>query len=288
MGSSAGAHIKALHLGRKLVFEPELIHEHDLHETYDEFIAERKEMLQRNHRSGEHWAREFEVLIRRSEGSIHLGEQTERDIVWRLYDLLEYGGVNACAPLYLDLVEKVYAKDSAQFGYAATKAAIWNLHKAMVIKDEIYVAHLLTSEEKTRRDQHRYHVDAERGDQIVYHHLNRPEFNFLGRDFRFKLSPKKWQLNLLKHLRWLRRVMPAWHRREREFRDWYISLVENFHYEDRESYDRYVKALHCVEKVRGYREVRYPKMEEARREVEGLFAQSKKPSAVTIPVKHTV
>src|SRR6266404_3040176 len=288
MGSAAVDNIKALHLGRKLVFEPELVHEHELHETYEEFIGECKDVLQRNHRSGEHWAREFGVLIRRSENSIQLGERTERDIVWRLYDLLEYGGVAACAPLYLDLVEKVYAQDSVQFDYAATRAVIWNLHKAMVIKDEIYVAHLLTSEEKARRDQHRYHVDTERGDQIVYHHLNRPEFNILGRDFRFKLSPKKWQLNLLKHLRWLRQVMPAWHRREREFRDWYVSLVENFHYEDRAGYDRYVKALRCVEEVRGYREVRYPKMEEARRKAEGLFSQPKKTASVAVPVKHTV
>jgi indolepyruvate ferredoxin oxidoreductase len=82
--------------------------------------------------------------------------------------------------------------------------------------------------------------------------------------------------------------MPQWHRREREFRDWYIHLVENFHYEDRAGYDRYVKALRCVEEVRGYREVRYPKMEEARRKVEGLFSQPKKTASVTVPVKHTV
>ena len=75
-------------------------------------------------RSGEHWAREFEVLIHRSEGSIRLGEQTERDIVWRLYDLIEYGGVGTYAPLYLDLIEKVYAKDNAQFDFAATRAAM--------------------------------------------------------------------------------------------------------------------------------------------------------------------
>ena len=149
---------------------------------------------------------------------------------------------------------------------------IWNLHKAMIIKDEVYVAHLLTSEEKTRRDHHRYHVDPERGDKIVYHHLNRPEFNVLGRDLRFKFSPKKWQLNLLKHFRWLRLVMPGWHRREREFRDWYIHLVANFRNVDgREAYDRYVQALRCVEEVRGYREVRYPKMEEARRKAEELL-----------------
>jgi indolepyruvate ferredoxin oxidoreductase len=284
MGSAAAENIKAFHLGRKLVFEPELAHKHELRETYEEFITERRDVLERNHRAGDRWAREFDVLIRRSENSIHLGEQTERDIVWRLYDLLEYGGVGASAGFYLDLVEKVYAKDNDQFGYAATKAVIWNLHKAIVIKDEIYVAHLLTSEEKTRRDQHRYHVDQNRGDKIVYHHLNRPEFNIFGRDVRFKFSPKRWQLNLLKHLRWLRRVMPQWHHREREFRDWYIRLVENFRYEDRASYDRYVKALRCVEEVRGYREVRYPKMDEARRKAEGLLSQPVR----TAPVRVTV
>ncbi|HUI05787.1 MAG TPA: 2-oxoacid:acceptor oxidoreductase family protein [Verrucomicrobiae bacterium] len=284
MGSAADDNIQAFHLGRKLVFEPELAHKHELHETYEEFIAERLEVLQRNHRAGNRWAREFGVLIRRSEQSIRLGERTERDLVWRLYDLLEYGGVGAYAGYYLDLVEKVYAKDNAEYDYAATRAVIWNLHKAMVIKDEVYVAHLLTSEEKTRRDQHRYHVDPKRGDKIVYHHLNRPEFNVLGRDLRFKFSPKKWQLNLLKHLRWLRRVMPQWHRRERAFRDWYIRLVVNFQYEDRASYDRYVKALRCVEEVRGYREVRYPKMDEARRKAEESLMQPKKPIPVTVGV----
>jgi len=282
MGSAAGENIKALHLGRKLVFEPALAHKHELRETYEEFIAERMDVLKRNHRAGRRWAREFGVLLRRSRNSIHLGEQTQRDIVWRLYDLLEYGGVGASAGHYLDLVEKTYAKDNGQFDFAATKAVIWNLHKAMVIKDEVYVAHLLTSEEKARRDQHRYHVDERRGDKIIYHHLNRPEFNVLGRDIRFKFSPRKWQLNLLKHLRWLRRVMPAWHRREREFRDWYIDVVENFRYEDRASYERYVKALRCVEEVRGYREVRYPKMDEAKRKAEGVLSQAAKTPAVTV------
>jgi len=78
--------------------------------------------------------------------------------------------------------------------------------------------------------------------------------------------------------------MPQWHRREREFRDWYIRIVENFHYYDRASYDRYVKALRCVEEVRGYREVRYPKMEEARRRAESHLSQPSRTSPVTVSV----
>ena len=61
-------------------------------------------------------------------------------------------------------------------------------------------------------------------------------------------------------------------------------MVENFHYEDRASYDRYVKALRCVEEVRGYREVRYPKMDEARRRAEGLLSQHSRTSPVTVSV----
>jgi indolepyruvate ferredoxin oxidoreductase len=84
-------------------------------------------------------------------------------------------------------------------------------------------------------------------------------------------------------MRWLRYVMPQWHRSEREFRDWYIRLVENFHYDDRASYDHYVKALRCVEEVRGYREIRYPKMEEMKRKVEELLREEP-----PIPTRATV
>src|ERR1017187_6890643 len=98
------------------------------------------------------------------------------------------------------------------------------------------------------------------------------------------MSPKKWQLNLLKHLRWLRRVMPSWHRREREFRDWYINVVQNFRYEDRAGYERYVKALRCVEDVRGYREVRYPKMDETRRRAEETLSRTT--TSLESPVLH--
>jgi indolepyruvate ferredoxin oxidoreductase len=267
MGSAAADNLKAFHLGRKLVLDPDLAHRHELRETYEEFVAERMDVLKRNHRWGRRWALDFAQLVRRSEQTIQLGEQVERDIVWRLYDLVEFG-TGQYARQYLDLVEMVYARDSAEKNHAATKAVIWNLHKAMIIKDEVYVAHLLTSEEKTRRDNHRYHVDPARGDKIIYHHLNRPEFIIAGRTIRFKFSPKKWMLNIMSHMRWLRRAMPAWHSREKEFRDWYIALVENFNPAD---YDRQVQALHCVESVKGYREIRYPKMDEAKRKVELLF-----------------
>ena len=58
----------------------------------------------------------------------------------------------------------------------------------MAIKDEVYVAHLLTCEEKYRRDRVRYKIDPARGDRIRYRHLNRPHLRLLGRDFRPNLK----------------------------------------------------------------------------------------------------
>jgi len=284
-GRSADDNIKAFHLGRKLVLDPPLAHRHEFHETYEQFITERIEVMKRNHRARDRWVTEFEQLIHRSEQTIHLGEQTERDLVWRLYNLLEYGGTNAYAREYLDLVERVYRLDNLDREHAATKAVIWNLYKAMAIKDEIYVAHLMTSEEKFRRDNHRYHVAHERGDKIIYHRRNRPEFTFLGKPVRFKISPARWQLNVLKHMRWLRAAVPGWHRREREFRDWYIRLVEDFCHvlptlgADRAAYDRWVEALRCVESVRGYREIRHPKLDAARRRAEELVRNTGRASS---------
>ena len=48
-------------------------------------------------------------------------------------------------------------------------------------------------------------------------------------------------------------------------------------------YDRQVQALRCVEEVRGYREIRYPKMEETKRKVEALLNTSAPATA-----KHSV
>ncbi|MXX15528.1 MAG: hypothetical protein F4Z86_19165, partial [Gemmatimonadetes bacterium] len=68
----------------------------------------------------------------------------------------------------------------------------------------------------------------------------------------------------MKRARFLRRL-PAWHREEKNYRDWYIDLVDNFDFNNTERYDTYVKALHLPDDVRGYREVIWPKMTAAKK-----------------------
>jgi indolepyruvate ferredoxin oxidoreductase len=143
----------------------------------------------------------------------------------------------------------------------------------MCIKDEIYVSHLLTSEEKMARDRERHNVDPGRGDRIRYRFHTRPEFDFGPFKLRLKISTRPWQLKLMSKQRWLRKLLPFWHRREKDFRDWYLSLVDEFAYSDEAEYERYCRALESTAEVNGYREVRYPKMRVARERARQILNQ---------------
>ena len=145
----------------------------------------------------------------------------------------------------------------------------------MVTKDEVYVAHLLTSEEKLQRDKQRYNVDEANGDRIHYVHLNRPRFTVMGLDFEADIDTRNWQLNLMKRMKFLRRWLSQWHAKEKAFRDWYLTrVIDTFAPTDGKSYENHVRAIQVVETVRGYREIRYPKMEQAKSEVERLLKKS--------------
>jgi indolepyruvate ferredoxin oxidoreductase len=144
----------------------------------------------------------------------------------------------------------------------------------MLIKDEAYVAHLLTSEEKLQRDKELYSVDTANGDKIRYVHLNRPHFTLMGLDLEGDIDTRNWQLNLMKRMKFLRRWLPQWHAEEKAFREWYITrVIDTFVPADAETYEKHLQALECVEEVRGYREIRYPKMEVAKQTVESLLVQ---------------
>jgi indolepyruvate ferredoxin oxidoreductase len=172
---------------------------------------------------------------------------------------------------YLEQVRSVYRRDSAERNFAATQAVIWNLAKVMLIKDEPYVAYLLTRWEKKQRDIAKFGVDVSNGDRIVYRHHTSPEFNIGPWRVRLKITTSDWQLNLVRHMKWWRKI-PGWHRREVNFRSWYESLLPRISLNGDEQYALALRVLKCPESVSGYREVRYPKMDEAIRRVEAELA----------------
>jgi indolepyruvate ferredoxin oxidoreductase len=151
----------------------------------------------------------------------------------------------------------------------------------MLIKDEVYVAAMLTSPEKYKRDRRRVNVNTAPGDKMIYKHHHRPEFEIFGRKIQFEWKSRDWQLRLMARARFLRRVLPGWHSREREFRDWYEQLVDQLQIRNRRDYERWLQILSTPGEVTGFRDIRYPKMERARQRAEQLLATD--PEDIELP-----
>jgi indolepyruvate ferredoxin oxidoreductase len=260
--------LQAFHAGRALVVRPETFRLPNMIYTFRTLFQEKKGYLEASY--GRKIAEAYRDLVEEGVLQLNGDDAMHRDFALRVYDLFHYEGL-PLARRYADLVQSTAAKDRREWKHKATRAVIHNAFKVMAIKDEVYVAHLLTSPEKRARDKARYRIDASNGDRVTYRHMNRPEFVIFGRRIRWDMNTRDWQLNLMKRLKFLRRLLPGWHREEKEFRDWYLGLAGHFEAEHEKSYAAWVNILSCPETVRGYREIRAPKMQEARRKVEELL-----------------
>jgi indolepyruvate ferredoxin oxidoreductase len=261
---------RAFEIGRWLAVQPDRVLEKTETPTYEHTLQEKRAILAKKWR-GQALAREYESLVQQAVTAMGLDDEANRGLALRVYDLIEFEDIDY-ARFYVEKIKRVYAQDSPQENYRATKATIKYLHKVMLIKDEIYVAHLLTSEEKLKRDKQRYNVDESNGDKLKYVHLNRPRFTIMGFNFERDISPRNWQLGLMKKMKFLRRWLSQWHAKEKGFRDWYTTqVIDTFAPTDAESYENHVRAIEVPEEVRGYREVRHPKMEAAREKVSELL-----------------
>ncbi|MFQ6049293.1 MAG: DUF6537 domain-containing protein, partial [Phycisphaerae bacterium] len=279
--------MRAFNLGRKLVTNPELFAERKLPWTLARTVREKATYLSMR-RVGRRRALRPERprpearlklpetrLARRYKHLVYttlracreLDKETMRDIAIRIYDLIQWGGYRYARD-YAMRVRRVFLGDDPQYGFAATRAVVWNLARLMLIKDEPYVAYLLTSFEKLRRDRQRYQVNPANGDRIRYRRVFYPRL--LGRKIRVALP--HWSLYILRELRFLRYVLPFYHRSDRKFLQWYRQVVDGFSYRDASQYRRYLEVLNCPEQVRGYREYRRPKMAAARQRAEHLLA----------------
>lgn len=287
MGAAAADNLDAFRLGRMVVIDLEAVCRaagiHREPATFSAVVADKVDILRRSRRGGG-LASEYRHLVEITASRLKLDDAGRRDFAQRVYDLIQYDDLDY-ARRYAEWVERIHNLDASAHDYAATRAVIWNLHKVMAIKDEVFVAHLLTSEEKHRRDCARYQVDPARGDRLSYRHLNRPQFNLWGREFAWDMKTRDWMLNLVKRMKWLRRLLPEWHRPEREFRDWYLGLLPQFESRRPEgaAYERFVQVLCLPEQVSGYREIRYPKMDAARRQAEAWLAAADHSTPTSVP-----
>ena len=274
--------VLAFNMGRRLAIDPHYFDsapEDQQQHSAESLMQDRSGVLERSR--GRRVAAFYEQMCRQAIEALQqaaMNEEDLRHLIVRLFDLIEYDKP-AYAQRYLDAVLQTLDRDSGERGWRVTSAVIRYLAKVMAIKDEIYVARLLTSERKYRRDRIRYGIDPARGDRIRYRHLTRPHFRLLGRDFCPDVKTRDWQLRILSRMKFLRHLFASWwHRDEVDFREWFAGLVQNFDGgTDRISYETWVELLSLPEEVRGYRIVRTPKMETARERAEALLASASAP-----------
>ena len=278
----ADRNLRAFKIGRKIAVQPELFVVEMQHEYESARRALRRKINTirawwgagpsgRFRGRGEFVARQYRVLMKqtfRQTRGLCVPDALMRDVIIRAYDCLVWGGIKY-AKRYCHRLVEVFHKDHPEHGYAITHAVVWNLAKVMLIKDEVYVSAMLTSPEKYRRDRRRYNVNLERGDRVVYRHHNRPEFDVFGRKIQFEWKSRDWQLRLMSGCGFLRSLMPAWHRHERQFCQWYERLVDRLDWHGANDYQRWLAILSTPETVRGFRGSeagnRYAKQDTAQR-----------------------
>jgi indolepyruvate ferredoxin oxidoreductase len=262
--------LKAFNIGRKLALEPRALPNRPEASTWEHLVTAKTKILRKTRMFGRGHAARYEQLV---SGAIKhmkdLPDELKYDLALRIYDLMQYED-HKFARRYVKLIQGVYHRDFGGRGYAVTAAAIWNVAKVMLIKDEPYVAYLLTRYEKKVRDVAKYGVDESNGDRLVYRHHTNPEFNVGPWRLRFRITTTDWQLKIVSAMKWWRRI-PGWHKREAAFRDWYLGLLDRVRLESDESYAQALEVLRCPEQVSGYREIRYPKQDEAVARVESLL-----------------
>ncbi len=277
--------LRAFNLGRKLVTNPELFAEAKVAQTLARTVREKTAYLNMR-RIGKRkalrperpapgaklrlpdtkLARGYKHLVYTTlRACRELDRETMRDIAVRIYDLIQWGGLRY-ARRYARQIRRVFLADHEKYGFAATRVVVAQLAKLMLVKDEFYVAHLLTSFEKIRRDRQRYNVNPANGDRIRYRRTFHPRF--FGKQIDVRIP--HWALYVVRELRWLRYVMPGFHRQDRRMLRWYERIVAEFAYANDAEYQRQFDLLSCVEPVRGYAEYRWPKMEAARSRGEQL------------------
>lgn len=277
--------LRAFNLGRKLVTNPELFAETKPPRTLARTVREKTAYL--NMRLvGKRRALRPERPVPRAKlrlpdtklarGYKHLvyttlracrelDRETMREIAVRIYDLIQWGGLRY-ARRYTQRIRRVFLADHEKHGFAAARVVVWQLAKLMLVKDEFYVAHLLTSFEKIRRDRQRYNVNPANGDRIRYSRVFHPRF--FGRQIDVRVP--HWSLYLLREMRWMRHIMPWFHRGDRLLLAWYEGVIDEFAYASDADYQRQLDLLRSVEPVSGYAEHRWPKMQDARTRAEHL------------------
>lgn len=273
-GKDADANWKAFTLGRHWAAFPENYAENAPPPSAEVALEGKLRLLRgKKRRLLRNWFHTFEALWKGGEGE-------KIQFLERAYDLLEYGGPGY-AYRYVRRVFAALKREAKSENAPAARVILRALHHVMAIKDEVEVARLLTHPEKYAEDRRRWNVDEKRGDRIRYVHFNRPHFDLpFGIRLEFDIETRDWMLRILKHMRFLRKLLPNWHKKEKAFRDDYERLVDAFLSLEHPDLERWLPALEAPLAVRGFREVRWRAMDAERKRIEQLLPETIKTAGV--------
>ncbi len=280
VSQDADRNLKALAIGRKMAVNPEefILDPNTPRTSPAKALRHRVNLLRVHYGSGKRGktiGKRFRILVREAHRKMpNLGRHPQilHDLIVRLHDCILWAGPDYARD-YLTRVTAIYTKDSPDMGYALTRAAIWNLARVMLIKDEVYVATLLTHPEKYRMDRKRYGVNPARGDQIHYRHYNRPEIRLFGIKMTFSWQTRDWQLRILRNMGFMR-ALPGWHPDEAEFRDWYQKLLDGVDWHPGhgpKAYTRWLSVISRPEKATGFKNVRLERMQAVKFRVDQIL-----------------
>ena len=137
--------------------------------------------------------------------------------------------------------------------------ALRTLARTYWIKDEVFVAHKMVSSIQGRIERVRY---RNQGTSYRVVHINRPAFElWKGRKIEFDFSPKNWMLKIMRQGRWLRKILPYWHKRDGQIalkiRQEILKTIPQIEGEGRRV------RLKTLENIKGYRDIRYKAAQEA-------------------------
>ncbi|MDD4976607.1 MAG: thiamine pyrophosphate-dependent enzyme, partial [Bacteriovorax sp.] len=132
------------------------------------------------------------------------------------------------------------------YGLDLQRIAVRTLAKTYFIKDEVYIAHMMISPMRRQKDLETY---TTLGSGFSKKFINRPGFDIGPKKIEFDFSPRPWMLRAMRHARFLRPLLPSWHKLEREIALGIKQrlLGSSLNYSD----------LKRLENIKGYREVRY-------------------------------
>ena len=237
------ANLKAFHHGRQLVlnlFNESVNRATDSDDLFIQSLKESSLFL------GDSLVESFHLSYKKMQ---NMFPDLNQDYLKRyIHDLIIYDRNKSLEPFLSDAekISQIYQATSKELKLMALRTLV----KTFIVKDEIYVAHLMISPMRRAVDNAEYQHLGTRFEKTF---INRPSFDVFNKKIEFDFSPTPWMLKTMRHLRFLRAALPGWHTREmligKDIRKKLLGSSLDY------------SALKKLENIKGYRDVRYAEAE---------------------------